>query len=241
MERVDTVIFITQIKELTRWFNSDSISAVELSKLGHEVTLSDISASELELATGYAKEENVCLEQVIQVDARDLRSVFTTANEFDIVLLLGPLYHLLDESERVRAIEDCIAITKPKGYIICSFVTKFAHFRDLVQKDPGRLYREKEFYRAYSLTGKYTRNMATISHHTDPSEIRQLYARLERKGLAVRKTVGCEGFLGGSLSKHLTGLENEEYESWVDLIMETAEDPSALSASDHIIVVATKV
>jgi hypothetical protein len=50
--------------------------------------------------------------------------------------------------------------------------------------------------------------------------------------------VGCEGFMGGGLSKHLVGLSGEEYEAWVNVILDAAEDPNVLSSSDHILVVA---
>ena len=218
-----------------------SFVAIELAKQGHKVTLSDISSSELELAEDHAKSENVLLEKIVQADARDLGSFFSAKEEYDVVLLLGPLYHLLEESERIRTLEDCISITKLGGFIICSFVTKFAHLRDLVSKDPRRLKREKKFYEEYIVTGRYTRNQAILSHHTHPAEIQHLFGKVARHGLEVRRTVGCEGFLGGSLSKHLIGLNEEEYKTWVDIIMDTAEDPHILSASDHIAVVAQKV
>jgi S-adenosylmethionine-dependent methyltransferase len=213
---------------------------VALSKLGHKVTLSDISSSELELATEYAMKENVSLDKILQADARQLSSVFFMKGEYDIVLLLGPLYHLLQETERLDVIDSCIAITKPKGYIICSFVTKFAHLRDLVQKDPGRLLREKQFYDEYSLTGSYIRNGGIRSHHTHLAEIQQLFNKIGNSSLAVRKLVACEGFLGGGLTKHLVGLGEDEYRAWVDITLATAEDPHVLSASDHIAVVAER-
>lgn len=217
-----------------------SLTAVQLAKLGHKVTLSDISSSELELGAQYAKGEKVSLEKIIQADARDIGSVFAAEGKYDIVLLLGPLYHLLEESERLRALEGCIGITKSKGFIISSFVTKFAHLRDVAQKDPGRLHREWEFYSTYLLTGEYTRNKASISHHTHPAEIQQLFDKVSNKGVVVQKIAGCEGFLGGGLSKHLNGLSEEEYELWVDVIVNASEDPHLLSAADHIIVVAKR-
>jgi S-adenosylmethionine-dependent methyltransferase len=159
---------------------------------------------------------------------------------YDIVLLLGPLYHLIEESERIHTLEDCAAIVKPNGFIICAFVSKFAHLRDLAQKDPGRLSREKDFYEEYFVTGKYTRNPATVSHHTHPVEIQELFGKVAQTGVTVQRMVGCEGFLGGDLSKHLSKLSEDEYKMWVKFVMDTAEDSHVLSASDHIIVVAQK-
>jgi hypothetical protein len=47
--------------------------------------------------------------------------------------------------------------------------------------------------------------------------------------------VGCEGFMGGGLSKHLVGLSGEEYEAWVNVILDTAEDPHVLQYLHRII------
>jgi len=236
------VLVDTACISLRTIFMTDLISAiaVELAKLGHKVTLSDISSSELEIATEHARKENAPLEDIFQADARDISSVFANREKYDIVLLLGPLYHLLQESERLQALEDCMKLTKPRGFIIVSFVTKFAHLRDVVQKDPSRIYKEREFYNKYLLSGEYTRSQAIVSHHTHPEEIQQLFEKVSKNGLTVQKTLGCEGFLGGGLSKHLNGLTTEEYQAWVDIIMQVAEDPYLLSAADHIVVVAKR-
>lgn len=68
-----------------------------------------------------------------------------------------------------------------------------------------------------------------------------LFDKAAKSGLAMHRMVGCEGFMGGSLSKHLVGLSGEEYKAWVDVIVDTAEDPHVLSASDHIVVCAEKL
>lgn len=227
---------------LLQSFQTKKPPAVELAKRGHKVTLSDISSSELELARQYTKSENVSLEDVIQADASQLRSTFSSfrEEEYDIVLLLGPLYHLLEEQERLNALQDCAAMLKKGGTLIAAFVTKYAHLRDLAQRDPKRLFREKAFYEGYLGDGKYTRNPATVSFHMDVGEIRGLFEKVGEPKLEVKRVVGCEGFLGGELSKGLDGLGEEEYETWVDVVWDMAGDRSVLGASDHMLVVAKR-
>lgn len=130
---------------------------------------------------------------------------------------------------------------KKDGVIIVAFVTKFAHLRDLAQRDPKRLFNENYFYTEYLRTGKYTRNPSTVSHHSHPFEIRRLFEKVEYPRLDVQRMIGCEGFLGGGSRKGLNGLNEGEYEAWVDVVWDNAEDESALSASDHIVVVAKRI
>lgn len=129
---------------------------------------------------------------------------------------------------------------KKSGFLVSAFVTKSAHLRDLVQKDPERLLSENEFYAQYLKTGQYTRNPSVVSYHTHPAGIRGLFEKVENPRLALLRMVGCEGFLGGGLSKNLNGLSEDAFEAWVAVVWENAEDPTVLSSSDHIVVVAKR-
>lgn|SRR5574344_312135 len=42
-------------------------------------------------------------------------------DSFDIVLLFGPLYHLINEEDKVKALEEAKRILKPNGYILISY------------------------------------------------------------------------------------------------------------------------
>jgi S-adenosylmethionine-dependent methyltransferase len=151
-------------------------AAIDLAKLGHSVTLSDISSSELDIAIKHAKTQKVELAAIAKVDAREVRaSLLFKESHYDIVLCLGPFYHLLLEEERTQLLKDCAAMTKFGGYVLAAFITKYAHLRDLANKDPGRLLGEKHFYDKYLQDGQYTRNPNSSSHHTNTVEIQQLF------------------------------------------------------------------
>lgn len=192
------------------------------------MTLSDISTSELDLAAVYAKENGVELAGIYPLDARDVRSndLVFQEDHYDMILCQGPLYHLLEESERVELLEDCAAMVKPGGFVLAAFVTKYAHLRDVAQRDPGRLAANTEFYRGY---------------HTDPVEIRGLFAKAQGEVLRLERLVACEGFLGGGLSTGLDKVEGEAYEAWVDLVMGYVEDPYVFGAADHLLAVSQRV
>ena len=44
-------------------------------------------------------------------------------NKFDIVLLFGPLYHLFDEKDKIKALEEAKRVVKSGGYILVMYLT----------------------------------------------------------------------------------------------------------------------
>lgn len=221
--------------------------AVELAKQGHIVTLVDISQEELNKAELHAKEEGVALDSITCADANDIRSfpdVFKE-NYYDIVLCQGPLYHLISIEERLYVLLSCMAAAKKEGFVIAAFVTKFAHLRDLAQKDPLRLSREAEFYEQYLITGEYTRNPRNVSHHTHREQVQELFEACEAAEdegymrLDIKRMVACESFLGGGLSTKIRELDDEGFKPWLELALEVAEDPD-VGTADHLLVVAKK-
>ncbi|KAL2863511.1 class I SAM-dependent methyltransferase [Aspergillus lucknowensis] len=188
--------------------------ATKLAKLGHSVTLVDISEAELDIARSIAKEESISLTDIIQADARDIRSnpVIFQEQKYDLILCQGPFYHLLEESERLDVLSACAAAVKPGGFILAAFVLRYAHLRDIAQRDPARLAREYDsFYAGYLAEGKYTRNTLSYSYHTHPSEVNAFFAKVPE--LQLERQVACEGFLGGGLSSKLGDLPGDAYEN----------------------------
>ncbi|KFZ16636.1 hypothetical protein V501_02123 [Pseudogymnoascus sp. VKM F-4519 (FW-2642)] len=218
--------------------------AVELAKQGHNVTLVDISQTELEKAKLYVQESGVALTNIICANALDIRSVpeVFRENYYDIVLCQGPLYHLLSLDERLHVLHSCMSATKRGGFVIAAFVTKYAHLRDLAQRDPLRLGREAGFYAGYLETGEYTRNPRNVGHHTYREEVRELFGMCVGRGvrLEVERMVACESFLGGGLAAGLNGLDEEAFGKWFEVALGAAEDMD-VGSGDHLLVVARKV
>lgn len=88
--------------------------------MGYEVYLADLS----EDLINQAKEQNESKINKIKscdvVNAIDL-SIYKDS-EFDVVLLFGPLYHLLEESERKQCLNDVNRVLKNNGTVFASFI-----------------------------------------------------------------------------------------------------------------------
>ncbi|GIJ83047.1 hypothetical protein Asppvi_001564 [Aspergillus pseudoviridinutans] len=215
--------------------------ALLLAKLGHSVTLADISDRELEIAHSTAEEAQVKLTAIVKADARDIRSnpAIFQEQKYDLVLCQGPLYHLLEENERQAVLSACAAVLKPNGVILAAFMLQYAHLRDIAQRDPMRLVREYDsFYANYLAEGRYTRSQLICSYHSDPDKVRAMFMTVPE--LQLERLVSCEGFLGGGLASKLGELQDDAYERWVDVVLRFAEDPNTLGNADHLLAVARR-
>lgn len=90
---------------------------------GCSVTLVDLSAENVKAARRTAKARGLKLKAV-EGDACTLD--MSVKSQFDHVFLMGPMYHLLTEKERVLAMEQALARLKPGGKVYVSFILLFA-------------------------------------------------------------------------------------------------------------------
>ncbi|CAH0042918.1 unnamed protein product [Clonostachys rhizophaga] len=225
--------------------------AFALADQGHHVDLIDISPSLIRLAEAEqdrraASGENLALLASIGVgDALD-RIPLTDAS-YDAVLLLGPLYHLLEETERKQAVENALRLAKPQGGLVfCAFVSKEAHLRDLAMRDPARLVKQRDFYATYLTDGRYERLNESLeaevqSFHTDSNSIRRFFQRHFTDVAELVSLRSTEGILGGGLDAKLIDADSEVVRVWADLLFEQYSGKEEyLGCADHLLAVLRK-
>ena len=113
--------------------------SIELAKAGHRVTLLDLSSRNVELARQKAKESRVQIADFVHGNALDLSRFADSA--FHVVLLMGPLYHLVEPSDRDLAIREALRVLVPGGLFFASFITRYSVYIDLLKHDPGEITR----------------------------------------------------------------------------------------------------
>ena len=89
--------------------------SIALSEMGHKV-----SAVELVKQNLVRLKEKNSLVKARQGNALDLS--YYKNNSFDITLLLGPMYHLFTNEDKVKALSEAIRVTKPNGYVFVAYV-----------------------------------------------------------------------------------------------------------------------
>jgi ubiquinone/menaquinone biosynthesis C-methylase UbiE len=209
--------------------------AVELAKKGYRITLVDLSGVSLELAKEKASEANLKLHGVIKQDATDLDRVPDTS--FDGVLLFGPLYHLLEESQRRQSILEAKRVLRPGGPFFATFITRFAPFRDSASRQPDWVVNEHNYAHEVLKTGKHTKGQEfPNAYFAHPDEIQPL---MESCGFKTITVLGVEGIVAGH-EEEIIKLQGRDWDIWVDLNYTLGLEPSLLGASDHILYVGRK-
>jgi SAM-dependent methyltransferase len=97
--------------------------AVWLAERGYRVHLVDPVALHVE----QARERARTLASAEVGDARALRLPNESA---DVVLLMGPLYHLLERRDRLQALAEARRVCRPGGVIIAAVISRFASMLD---------------------------------------------------------------------------------------------------------------
>lgn len=93
-----------------------------LAGMGHEVHLLELSPK----AIDYARELNKNLERPIaQMQVANALSLELPDESADMVLLMGPLYHLTERSDRIKALKEAGRVLKEGGILITSAISRY--------------------------------------------------------------------------------------------------------------------
>ena len=103
-----------------------------LKQKGHEVHLLDPSPVNLEHARRKSNESGTRIDAIVEGIAEDLPY---EDDSFDMILFLGPLYHLTERNERIKAIEEAKRVLTKGGYIFAAAITRYASLFDGFMRD----------------------------------------------------------------------------------------------------------
>ncbi|MBQ9673017.1 MAG: class I SAM-dependent methyltransferase [Ruminococcus sp.] len=90
-----------------------------LAEQGHNVTLIELAPTAVE----YAK-KNMKVPYTAEVG--DAREINKTDESADVVLLMGPLYHLQNKSDREKVLNEAYRVLKKCGLLIVAGISKFS-------------------------------------------------------------------------------------------------------------------
>jgi SAM-dependent methyltransferase len=98
--------------------------AAWLADLGHRVTLVD----PIDLHVSQAR----ALHPDVTAEIGDARCLAQPDRSADAVLLLGPLYHLIDRADRIAALGEALRVLRPGGVMFAAAISRWASLWDLL-------------------------------------------------------------------------------------------------------------
>jgi 2-polyprenyl-3-methyl-5-hydroxy-6-metoxy-1,4-benzoquinol methylase len=167
--------------------------------------------------------------KVIQGDA--LEQLRLLDNEsFDIILCLGPLYHIARPEDRIDCVREILRVITEQGRMFFAFINN-----DMVITTETMLYDPN-----YLENGSYNKETFKVEDfpfvfHT-VSSAREL---LEHSGVAIVKEIASDG-MSELLAKKINQLNNQAYKRWLKYHLYTCEKPEFLGASNHLLFIGKK-
>jgi len=210
-----------------------------LARLGCRLHLVDVSERLLDAAV--EKLRRAGLEDCIagRYHASGARLQGLAFESVDLVLLMGPLYHLRSIAERQQSVRESARVLKRGGALFASGINRLSYLRDLFRMNPTLVSQRVAFHQQYLRDGHLDPEHAPpigYAHLTTATEFDTLFqGKFEQVAF-----LGVESFTT-PWQKTFSGLPAAVSELWLDLVEETGQTPEGLGQSDHFLFVGRKL
>ena len=235
--RHGNVEFITNIKYIEQILNNDKSKtildigagtgaySVYFDKEGYKVTAVELVSHNIEVFK--AKNSGV---DIHQGNALDLS--FIQDDSFDVTLVFGPIYHLMNKEDKIRALQEAKRVTKPNGVILTSYymneyaVISYAFMKKHILES------KKDLTDDFHVINKPD-DLYSMVRLEDIDEYN------EAVGLKRIKIIASDG-PSDYLRVYINALSDEEYQEFIAYHLATCERMELLGASSHVLDITTK-
>lgn len=209
------------------------VYAAWLAERGHRVRLVDPVPLHVEQAA--ARDSRITAELG---DARRLSSSDASA---DAILLLGPLYHLTEASDRRTALQEAHRVLRPGGWLFAAAISRWAALLDLLVRldrlhEPAVASVVKEALNDGSFQG-HSEGLFTTAYMHRPTDLAQEVSQAGFTDPVVYNVEG-PGFLVANFSERWA--DPDRHEALIDAARLVETEPELLGASSHLLAVAQK-
>ena len=211
-----------------------------LAKAGYEVHLVDPVDLHIEQAKDASDQQpEHPIASISLGDARELRFSSMSA---DAVLLLGPLYHLIDKRERLLALSEAHRVLRNGGVMVAAGISRFASMLHSFFEDRFRTPIHMGIVQNDLETGYHRNPTESLNYFTDAYLHRpeELGSEMVEAGFQHQATLAVEGpaWLFESFEDYWTDPALRPVA--LDLIRKIEAEPSILGMSAHVLAIGTK-
>lgn len=211
-----------------------------LANKGYKVYLSDLSEDLINQSIEQKNKENN--QNIISCDVVNATNLnIYEDNKYDVVLLFGPLYHLLDESERNQCISEINRVLKPGGKVFASFIPYLSgsiaiidrYFRHPEQVDINNL---TEVFNSGKFNNSSNKGFQE-GYYPTINEIEELFLNNGFDKITIKSVRG----LGYEKEDSIYSIDNKEIlNKVIELIESTSDNPSIIDMCGHAIYIGYK-
>ena len=211
-----------------------------LAKSGYEVHLVDPVDLHIEQAKEVSNQQPEY--PIASISLGDARALRFSAMFADAVLLLGPLYHLIDKGERLLALRETSRVLRDGGVMVAAGISRFASLLDFFCKDRLGNSISRDIVQQDLETGYHHNPTENLEFFTDaylhrPEELR---SELIEAGFQHQATLAVQGPTWLFKAVESYWMDPDQRAAVLDLIRKVEAEPSILGMSSHILEIGTK-
>ena len=197
-----------------------------LARQGHQVDAVELVQHNIDIFYSLTQPgETVTIRQG---DARDLS--FLADASYDLVLLLGPMYHLFTVEDQKKALSEALRVTKSGGILMAAYCGNEA---TMVQYCFGKGMLKEEKYQKLI-------DPVTFKAASDPAELFELYRREDIDALMADFNTTRLHYVGTDMATNymrpvIDEMEDDLFEMYLRYHFAICERPDCVGVSHHIL------
>lgn len=212
--------------------------AIYLAEQGYDVTLVDLSEGNIALAKEKATEHNVAI-RAYACNALDLSAL--PLESYDTILLMGPMYHLLEADAREKCVLEVSKYLAPDGVLFASFIQLSAGLLYCLSDDVESIVMNEEMAPGYleciAENRTWCGHAFTDAAFVSPFDIEPFFDRMGYEKIVV---FAQEGITGAARPETKDAPEHIR-DLYLKQSLRMCENPYYFALSDHLMYVGKKV
>ena len=237
--------FLTTVRVMDELFQKESkildcaagtgIYAFYLADKGHRVTATDITPRHVEIINKEKQKKDYEMATAV-LDATDM-GVFEDES-FDVVLNMGPFYHLITGEQRNRCLSESLRVLRKGGLLLTAYIPRFyvCQYVSMSNSD----YLDAALLEQLTNTGVLRHDdekcFWTDTCYATKQEMETLYMQ---NNVEIIDHFAQDG-LAPSFSDIVDKWDKEQFKVWCDYHYSVCREESILGASNHVIIVGQK-
>ena len=201
--------------------------SIEFAKRGYHVSACDIVQKHVDIIKKKSELNNVAID----VKCADALNLPYESEIFDVVLLAGPIYHLHNVEDKIKAISEALRCCKPGGYIVVDYLSDVHGYIQhvLISKDYLLDKNPNDFYHELSIDEMFS--------YDNKKKIERIMQELGVNNLKFYSTDSITRFI----KSNINALNNEELKQWITFIKNISDNENIVDLGEHCLAIGTKV
>ena len=201
--------------------------SLTLEKEGYDITALELVKRNIQIIN----KKNPQLKTILG-NALDLSMI--KDNTYDVVLLFGPMYHLKNRADQIKALIEAKRVTKKEGIILVSYCMNdyaiIAHgfIENNIQQNIQNHQIDQEFH--------ILENGNPLYDYVRIEDMNEINKRAKLKRIKIIASDGMTNYIRGTINK----MEEETFQLFLQYHLSTCERTDLLGASTHLLDILTK-